>query len=307
MHAKVNKALNFLFVALALDMLVTIIIVASNYWAIDVLSNLPDQFLMLDESDFHTMKFWESFSKISILTTTVVGVAILYWTGACYDYARKTFGIKDFKHDFWKIIGWLIPILNLIKPYQVLSEIYRLGSFNEQNKDQWKKSRSSKLLLAWWLLWVITHLLMLIIYKLVINPSFNEEETVSNAIGSFNGSNANCIISLFISSLWFIISTRLNHRLVSANVRDQNIMQVNQSIADFSNTPNDQMHSENTGFNLAINLPIDSFYAVVAEELENGQTDKGLWTRLYVENNGDNKKTRLAYIKIRVAKMISNQ
>jgi hypothetical protein len=43
----------------------------------------------------------------------------------------------------------------------------------------------------------------------------------------------------------------------------------------------------------------DAIYAIVAEEIETGTTDKGLWTRLYAEFDGDEKKTKIAYIKQR--------
>jgi len=40
-------------------------------------------------------------------------------------------------------------------------------------------------------------------------------------------------------------------------------------------------------------------YALVAAELESESLRRGLWTRLWVENDGDDRKTRLAYIKVR--------
>lgn len=49
----------------------------------------------------------------------------------------------------------------------------------------------------------------------------------------------------------------------------------------------------------------DHFYGIVANELETGNTDKGLWTRLYAEHDGDEKKTKIAYIKRRVDQMLS--
>jgi len=50
----------------------------------------------------------------------------------------------------------------------------------------------------------------------------------------------------------------------------------------------------------------NAIYTAIANELESGQTDKGLWTRLYAENDGDEKKTRVAYIKLRAEKMIGD-
>jgi hypothetical protein len=48
----------------------------------------------------------------------------------------------------------------------------------------------------------------------------------------------------------------------------------------------------------------DTIYTIVADELETGSTDKGLWTRLYAEAGGDEKQTKVLYIKRRVEKLI---
>jgi hypothetical protein len=46
--------------------------------------------------------------------------------------------------------------------------------------------------------------------------------------------------------------------------------------------------------------PDDAMYGMVAKEMEAGQIDKGLWTRLFANNDGDAQKTRAAYIRERV-------
>jgi hypothetical protein len=47
----------------------------------------------------------------------------------------------------------------------------------------------------------------------------------------------------------------------------------------------------------------DSLYTTVAEELGSGNTDKGLWTRLFAECDGDETKTKVQYIKRRFEKL----
>lgn len=51
----------------------------------------------------------------------------------------------------------------------------------------------------------------------------------------------------------------------------------------------------------------DEIYARVAEEIESDSVNKGLWTRLFVECDGDTQKTELLYIKQRVDTMITTQ
>ncbi len=47
----------------------------------------------------------------------------------------------------------------------------------------------------------------------------------------------------------------------------------------------------------------DAIYAQVADELDSGQIDKGLWTRLYADHEGAEVKTRVAYIRERSARL----
>lgn len=49
----------------------------------------------------------------------------------------------------------------------------------------------------------------------------------------------------------------------------------------------------------------DSVYRQIAEELETGATDKGLWIRLFAECGGDEKQTKVLYIKQRAERLIS--
>lgn len=52
---------------------------------------------------------------------------------------------------------------------------------------------------------------------------------------------------------------------------------------------------------------LDKIYEEVAEELDREKVDKGLWTRLYAEFDGDEKKVRVGYIKARAEKLIAEK
>lgn len=49
----------------------------------------------------------------------------------------------------------------------------------------------------------------------------------------------------------------------------------------------------------------DLIYALIAEELEAGLPEKGLWTRLFAECGGDEKQTQVLYIKQRAQRLIA--
>lgn len=49
----------------------------------------------------------------------------------------------------------------------------------------------------------------------------------------------------------------------------------------------------------------DAVYATVAAELESGNTDKGLWIRIYAECDGDEQKTKICYIRQRAERLLA--
>lgn len=51
----------------------------------------------------------------------------------------------------------------------------------------------------------------------------------------------------------------------------------------------------------------DAIYTQIAQELETGVKDKGLWTRLFADTDGDEQKTRARYIKHRAEKLMAAQ
>jgi uncharacterized RDD family membrane protein YckC len=80
-------------------------------------------------------------------------------------------------------------------------------------------------------------------------------------------------------------------------------------------SPSPQSHSLPSSQNITITtmsdhspaLDEDAIYAIIADEIESGKTDKGLWTRLYAELDGDEKKTKVAYIKQRIEKIMVSE
>ncbi len=54
-------------------------------------------------------------------------------------------------------------------------------------------------------------------------------------------------------------------------------------------------------------LDEERIYAAIADELETGGVDKGLWTRLFAECEGDETRTKVFYIRQRAARLMSDE
>ena len=159
---KLDSAKNLFFIALAIDMAVTALVAITDFWAVGVLNDIRAGVTEADQSTISYLEFWESFSKIMILTLIGVGLALVRWLDACYGYAKETLKATGFAQEGWKTWGWIVPFMNVFKPYQVIGEIYKAGTADYLGGEEWKKSSGSGMLLVWWIFWVIAHMVICI-------------------------------------------------------------------------------------------------------------------------------------------------
>ena len=88
---------------------------------------------------------------ISVITFIITGVAFLKWIHRANVNARG-FGAQDMRFTpGWSVGAYFVPIVNLVRPFQVMKEIWQVSS----NPMQWKSERSSPLLRGWWALWLL--------------------------------------------------------------------------------------------------------------------------------------------------------
>ena len=87
----------------------------------------------------------------------------------------------------------------------------------------------------------------------------------------------------------------------TGTVTAQDASHMNQSP---DNTFKTDRHSM-TGYAESTVVDDDEIYAAIATELKNGATNEGLWIRLFAEYDGDENRTKVAYIKQRAEKLIA--
>jgi len=146
------------FTALGIDIAVTAIVAMSAFWTIDALKEMQSGARTYSPSLGDSFQFWENFARLVFLTLIGVGLALVKWLNACYRFAKDSIGASGFKNEGWTAWAWIVPIINLFKPYQIINEIYKAGAPGYRNPDDWKKESGSGLLLTWWIFWVVTHL-----------------------------------------------------------------------------------------------------------------------------------------------------
>lgn len=313
---KLDSAKNLFFIALAIDMAVTALVAITDFWAVGVLNDIRAGVTEADQSTISYLEFWESFSKIMILTLIGVGLALVRWLDACYGYAKETLKATGFAQEGWKTWGWIVPFMNVFKPYQVIGEIYKAGTADYLGGEEWKKSSGSGMLLVWWIFWVIAHMVIWGIGKQALKSSFNESLTLSQIVSMYYGSVTVCVISLIVAGLWFVVAGSLTRRLLNrsvpvvGSVAPVHLMNTGSVAIDGSQyamalPSNGGTNKETQTIDYPAPIDEDRIYQQIAEELESGTHDKGLWTRLFAECAGDEKQTKVLYIKQRAERLIA--
>jgi hypothetical protein len=80
-----------------------------------------------------------------------IGIAFVTWLHRCRINARA-FGCRRFRYSrVWAIIGFLIPIVNFFRPYQVVSEVWRASDPRSvETPVAWINMPVSRFIPAWW-------------------------------------------------------------------------------------------------------------------------------------------------------------
>ena len=338
---KLESAKNLFFIALGIDIAVTALVVISSFWGIGVLKDIGTGRITADQSTISTMEFWDSFPKLMLLTTVGVGRGLVKWLNACYGYAKESIGASGFKNEGWTLGAWIIPFFNLFKPYQVINEIYKAGGPTYEIPDGWKKESGSGLLLTWWIFWLVTHLVGVIVAPLFFKNGIRDDMTLQQSIGSIEFHAWFCVVFLVVSVLWFSVAGGLTRRLLGRQLAEGNSLSPRRPVNMITQMAMSQQVSHPTQASSAFSVPNQSYgkptvstaahadtnahpsmavaqsadvmaldnvteenhWAAAMAEVESGQRRPGVWAKAFAESEGDETKAKVAYLKARVQQL----
>ena len=105
----------------------------------------------------------------------VTAITFLKWVYRAYKNIQG-FGAKGLRFSpGWAVGYYFIPILSLIRPMQVMSEIWR-ASYDPRN---WFRSRSSWLIATWWTLFLLYSVVTQVSLQLGLQASTNDQWTLA--------------------------------------------------------------------------------------------------------------------------------
>ena len=147
----------------------------------------------------------------------IVGMAqlvlfvILGTTFLCWIYrANKNLRELSGKHmDYtpgWSVGWYFVPIANLFKPFQAMKEIWEVSHNNQDD--------SSAILVAWWILWLISNFIGEMTFKSVMAAESIAEHTSTTMIYLASDSLdvvLNIVALMLVSRIWAAYSKNYNN------------------------------------------------------------------------------------------------
>lgn len=96
---------------------------------------------------------------ISFLIFVMTAILFLIWIRRAY-INLKSLGIENLEYSpKWTIWGFFIPFINIVRPYQIMKEIWLSSTPKDEEEGVLFKnySPSTILLLAWWITWLVSN------------------------------------------------------------------------------------------------------------------------------------------------------
>jgi hypothetical protein len=142
-----------LLVALAVTTVLCVVAAVSDWVAADLLSRLQANEALVsqaeaDATDLRQGGIW----LLQILLRLLTATAFIIWFHRAY---RNLAGLGARSLRFstgWAIGAWFVPLLNLVRPKQLMDDIWRASDpvLAGQTGEAWKQRRVSRLVHAWW-------------------------------------------------------------------------------------------------------------------------------------------------------------
>ena len=89
-----------------------------------------------------------------LVTTFATAIVFMAWLHRARVNVRALGARKMRFRREWTVLGFLIPITNALRPYQVMREVWMASDPSTGNPLGWKTVRVPRLLVCWWLTFV---------------------------------------------------------------------------------------------------------------------------------------------------------
>jgi hypothetical protein len=88
--------------------------------------------------------------RLQMTLLTATGIAFITWLYRARANLRA-FGVRHLRYSRnWAVFGFVVPIVNLVRPYQVVREVWQASDPSSTEPDGWMAIKPPLLVQAWW-------------------------------------------------------------------------------------------------------------------------------------------------------------
>lgn len=152
-------------IALALTIITTLILTVSNIFQLELLLRWSGGAEVdLDEAEFNDSR-QEIIVVAYYLFRIVTGICFILWFRRAYFNLHQKIKSLNFS-DGWAVGAWLVPFINLGRPYRIMKELYTESAFWLKMKGVDVDKNHEQYLIPWWTFWLINMFLGRIVEKM---------------------------------------------------------------------------------------------------------------------------------------------
>ena len=126
-----------------------------------------------DRAAHGVVREWVFVAQVTAAAAT--SIAFMTWLYRCRVNLRA-FGTRRLRYSRnWAVLGFLIPVLNLIRPYQVAREVWQASDPSTTDPFEWKQVKLPFLFHAWWGCFVAFVLFKLLAWWMTSSAAFDTQ------------------------------------------------------------------------------------------------------------------------------------
>lgn len=159
---------------------------------ISIISDLMQYALLNSEIGFTVEEGEENDLRQQIIAIFIFVAYILSYTFFIMWFRRAYFNLHqkinylEFSEG-WAAGAWFVPILNYIRPYHIMKELYvETENYLVKNKTNYTKTLNLSLIGIWWASWIIVSIFDRISYRLNTNSETIEEMSTATLFSIVN-------------------------------------------------------------------------------------------------------------------------
>jgi hypothetical protein len=161
-------------------------------------------------------------SGIQIVTLLITAVCVLVWFYSAHKALREL-GVEGLRYSpGWAVGGFLVPFLNLVRPYQVTQEIWKAS--NPRRIDSplaWKRGSGNPMVFSWWFCWLAQNITGQISFRMSMSPNPSLKTVTSASLLALLSGGIQLVTGLLLIRIILAIGTRQEQRFLALGQRSR--------------------------------------------------------------------------------------